>query len=175
MKKITKLIAVFSLVASVIMMCGCGIKDYAKYDTWYKYNKEGGLDIPVGAAGTADSLDATGQSMKNAELYVFYNQTDGLKLAVQSTKTQNIEIAGGLLQTSVDVVTGGTKEYPTSEFSSARWTALILSGNFTECSAPKIVTNPEQCINLTNNENFTFQWKKVLKRILINKLLGEDI
>ena len=175
MKKIGKLFAVLSIVASVMMMCGCGLKEFAKYNTWYKYKSEDGISIPIGATGTADSMDATEQLMENAELYVYYNKTNGLKLAVQSTKTQKIEIAGGLLETSVDVVTGGTKEYPTSEFSSAKWTALILSGNFTECAAPKIVTNPEQCIDITNSDKFTFQWKKVLKRILINKLLGEDI
>ncbi len=175
MKKISKFIATLSILAAIFLMVGCGVKDLVKYDTWYKYNKEGGLDIPVGDAGTGDSETATGQLMQNAELYVFYNKTDGLKLAVQSTKSQNIELAGGLLQTSVDVVTGGTKEYPVSEFGTGKWSALILSGNFSESKAPKIVTDPDHCINLTNSEDFSFQWKKVLKRILINKLLGEDI
>lgn len=173
MKKISKFIATLSILAAIFLMVGCGVKDLVKYDTWYKYNKEGGLDIPIGAYGTGDSETAAGQLMENAELYVYYNKTDGLKLAIQSTKTQNIEIAGGLLSTSVDIVTGATKDYPTSEFGTGRWSALVLSGNFTECSTPKIVAHPEQCIDLSNSDAFTFQWKKVLKQILINKLLGE--
>ena len=175
MKKICKLIATLSVLTAAFFMTGCGVKDLVKYDTWYKYNKEGGLNIPIGDAGTADSMEETGKLMENAELYVFYNKTDGLKLAIQSTKSQDIELAGGLLKTSVDVVTGARKEYPTTEFGTGRWSALILSGNFSECSAPKIVAHPEQCVDLTNSEDFTFQWKKVLKRILIKKLLGEDI
>ena len=175
MKKISKIIAALTVLTATFLMTGCGVKDLVKYDTWYKYNKAGGLDIPIGAAGTGDSETATGQLMENAELYVYYDKTDGLKLAIQSTKTQDIEIAGGLLSTSVDIVTGATKEYPTSEFGTGRWSALVLSGNFTECSAPKIVTHPEQCIDLSNSDAFTFQWKKVIKQILINKLIGDDI
>lgn len=174
MKKLMNVLLAVAVLAGAVMMSGCGLRDYAKYDTWYKYKSVDGISIPVGAAGTADSETAVGQMMENAELYVCYNETNGLKIAVQSTKEQKIEIAGGLLETSVDVVTGGTKEYTKEEFGPGKWTTLIVvTGKFEECNAPKIVTNPEQCINLTNNENFTFQWKKVLRNILINQLLGE--
>ena len=175
MKKISKILAVMTVVASVFMICGCGLKDAISrtYDTWYKYNKEGGLNIPVGDVGTGDSESAAGQMMENAELYVFFNPDDGLKIAIQSTKAQKIELAGGLLETSVDVVTGATKDYTNEQFGSGRWSGLMLSGNFTKTEAPKIVTDPDNCINLTNSDKFTFQWRKVLRNILINKLLGE--
>ena len=174
MKKIINVLLALAVFAGAFMLSGCGIREYAKYDTWYKYKSANGIDIPVGATGTENSETAVGQMMENAELYVCYNETNGLKIAVQSTKEQKIEIAGGLLETSVDVVTGGTKEYTKEEFGPGKWTTLIVvTGKFEESKAPKIVTNPEQCINITNNEKFTFQWKRVLREILINKLLGE--
>ncbi len=180
MKKIMKVLLAAAVFAGTVMMTGCGLGERIKetYNTWYQYNKEGGLSIPVSDASDSDSLaDSTGKMMENAEIYVYYDDDEGLTLAVQSTKAQDIELAGGLLSTTVDVVTGGTKQYTKAEFGAVKWTALMASGAFSESRTPKVVADPDHCVILTGEgENkFSFQWKKVLKRIILQQLLGEDL
>lgn len=171
MKKITKLIAVFSLVASVIMMCGCGLKSAidATHNKWYKYNKEGGIDIPLGSDTSADAASAL--DLKNAEFYVYFDDDKGLLVAVQSTKSENVELYKGLMSTTVDVTVGSTKQYTKDEFGTGKWTAMIALGNFTPCNAPKIVSNPNECFVITNALENGIQWKKVLANILLQSLL----
>ena len=183
MKKITKLFIGLIILSSTLLLSGCMFDWTQTYDTWYKYNKVDGLDVPIVDAANAESeADATGIAsgvMSNAEFYVCFNPDKGLTIAIQSTKEQQIDIAGGLLTTSVDVVTGGTKTYAPAQFGKVKWVALYGTGLFVESSTPKVVSNPDQCIILASDEEgganqFNFQWKKVLKQILINKLLGED-
>ncbi len=178
MKKIMKILLAAAVFAGTVMMTGCGLGERIKetYDTWYQYNREGGLSIPVSDASDSDSLaDSTGKMMENAQFYVYYDEDEGLTIAVQSTKDQNIELAGGLLSTSVAVVTGGTKQYTNTEFKPYKWAALMATGAFSESSTPKVVSDPDNCIILTGEgeNDFSFQWKKVLKQILLEKLLGE--
>ena len=183
MKKITKLFVGLVLFSSTLLLSGCMFDWTTTYDNWYKYKKAEGLDIPIVDAANAEAeADATGiasGTMKNAEMYVCFNPDKGLTIAIQSTKEQQIDIASGLLTTSVDVVTGGTKTYPKESFGKAKWMALYGTGLFEESKTPKVISNPSECIILASDENgeankFDFQWKKVLKQILINKLLGED-
>ena len=183
MKKITKLFVGLVLFSSTLLLSGCMFDWTTTYDNWYKYKKAEGLDIPIVDVANAEAeSDATGiasGTMKNAEMYVCFNPDKGLTIAIQSTKEQQIDIAGGLLTTSVDVVTGGTKTYPKESFGKAKWMALYGTGLFEESKTPKVISNPSECIILASDENgeankFDFQWKKVLKQILINKLLGED-
>ena len=171
MKKITKLIAVFSLVAGVIMMCGCGLKSAidATHNKWYKYNKEGGIDIPLGSDTSADAASAL--DLKNAEFYVYFDDDKGLLVAVQSTKSENVELYKGLMSTTVDVTVGSTKQYTKDEFGTGKWTTMIALGNFTPCNAPKIVSNPNECFVITNALENGIQWKKVLATILLESLL----
>lgn len=182
MKKITKLITGLMLLSGVFLLSGCMFDWTQTYDTWYKYNKVEGVSVPIVDAANAESdADATGIAsgvMENAEFYVCFNPDKGLTVAVQSTKAEEISIGGGLLTTSVDVVTGGSKTYTPEQFGKVKWVALYGTGLFEESSTPKVISNPDQCIILASDEEgganqFNFQWKKVLKQILINQLLGE--
>ena len=184
MKKITKLFVGLILFSSTLLLSGCMFDWTATYDTWYKYKKAEGLDVPIvdvaNSETEADTAGIASGTMKNAEMYVCFNPDKGLTVAIQSTKDQQIDIAGGLLTTSVEVVTGGSKTYTKEQFGKGKWMALYGTGLFEESKTPKVISNPEQCIILASDEEgganqFDFQWKKVLKQILINKLLGEDI
>ena len=141
------------------------------------YSNEEGLSIPVSDLSDADSMDSSaGKLMENAQLYVYYDEDDGLTVAVQSTKAQKIQLAGGLLETSVDVVTGATKKYTTKEFGMVKWGLLVASGLFETTSTPEVVAHPDRCIILAGEgegAEFSFQWKKLLKNILLEQLLGE--
>ena len=173
MKKISKLLAVMTVVASVFMICGCGLKDAidATHNKWYKYNNESGVDIPLGSDTSEDAASAL--DLKNAEFYVYFDDEDGLLVAVQSTKSENVELYKGLMSTTVDVTIGSTKQYTKEQFGTGRWATMIALGNFVKCDAPKIVTDPNGCFVITNALENGIQWKKVLRNILINRLLGE--
>lgn len=173
MKKMTKLVAAMAILASVLMMCGCGLKSAidSTHNKWYKYNKAEGIDIPLGADTSADAASAV--DLKNAEFYVYFDDDNGLLVAVQSTKSENVELYKGLLTQTVDITVGSTKQYTKEEFGTAKWTAMIALGNFTQCEAPKIVANPEQCFIITNALENGIQWKKVLANILLDSLLSE--
>ena len=182
MKKLTKIFAGLIILASAFMFSSCLFDWEETYETWYQYSGSG-LEIPVVAKADAES-DATGISsgmMEDAEFYVWFSPDEGLKVAIQSTSAQEISIGGGLLTTTTEVVTGGYKTYANkSEFGTLRWKALYGTGLFEESSTPEVIAHPEKCIILAgdkedgNANNFDFHWKKVLKQILINKLLGED-
>ena len=181
MKRITRLFAVMAVIVSVFMMSGCAFDWSQTYNTWYKYNNAAGLSIPVVAKADSES-DTTGIAsgmMENAEFYVYFDPDDGLTVAIQSTQAQQIAIGGGLLTTSVDVVTGGSKQYTKEQFGGVKWAALYTTGAFRESDTPKVISNPEQCIILAGNDEngganqFNFQWKKVLRSILLEQLLGE--
>ena len=113
--------------------------------------------------------------LENAEFYVYFDSDDGLTVVVQSSKKENIELYGGAFSTSVDVVTGGKKQYPKEKFGAGSWTALMVSGAFEECDEPLISKDPSKCIPLFGEDKtpLTIQWKKVLKNYLINLLFHE--
>ena len=174
MKKLTKLVAAMALLAGILMLTGCGLNIKKTYNHWYKYEGDQTLDIPLGNIGSSDDESDSSKTgaIKNAEFYVYYSQSEGLTVAVQTKSTENIEIAGGLKTVQTTITTGGTKKYP--DFEASKWAALMLLGSFEQCSAPKIVADPESCVNITDIIDGEIQWKKVLKKILINKLLGDD-
>ena len=142
------------------------------YGQWYKYSGSKTIKIPL---SDRDDEDASSQKheLKDVDVYVWFKPDTGLKIAVQAQKEQNVEVFNGLLTQSVNVTMGGVKEYGPESFGSVRWTALILAGKFTATTAPKIVTNPDECIKLDDFADYKIQWKKVLTNILINYLLGE--
>lgn len=182
MKRICKIFVGLIVLTSTLMLTGCLFDWEETYETWYQYNGDS-LEIPVVAKADADSEESgiTSGMMEDAEFYVWFSPDDGLKIAVQSTSEQEISIGNGLLTTTADIVTGGCKTYENkSDFSSLKWKALYASGLFEESSTPEVVAHPEKCIILAgdsedgNANKFDFHWKRVLKQILINKLLGED-
>lgn len=183
MKKLTKLFVVAAVVLAGFMMSGCDLLGMLKdqvastYNTWYKYT--GTIpSIPVANAADADAdVDKSTGAFKDAEIYVYFDEDDGLTLAIQSTSEQNISLLGGLASTVTKVTTGGTKQYPISEFGKIKWAGLVSSGSFEESKKPAVATKPTPAgvILLTDPEAnvFNFQWKKVLKEILIEQLLGD--
>ena len=178
MKKFTKILGAAALLLCGLMITGCGVADAIKeqlegtYDEWYKYNGNTTIDIPLGASDEAEDSAKT-YDLKSVEFYVYFNTTTGLKVAVQSTKEQNIELYNGLFSTSTELTMGGVQTYPIETFGVAKWTALIATGYFVQSSEPKISSNPEECIKLDDFDKCKIQWKKVLKQTLLNTLLGE--
>ncbi len=177
MKKIMKILLAAAIFAGTVMMTGCGFGERIRetYNTWYQYNREGGLDIPIGTDDNSEDMSGAQTYLENAEFYVYFDADDGLTVVVQSTKKENIELYGGALSTSVDVVAGGKKQYPKERFGAGSWTALMVSGAFDECSEPMVSKNPDKCIQLFGEDKtpLTIQWKKILKNYLINLVFPE--
>ena len=177
MKKIAKILSAAAVLLCVLVMTGCGAAETLKetvletindsYKQWYKYEKA--VTVPMGAEDENTSSEEK-HKLKDAELFVYYDPDVGLKVAFQSTSTQDIEVVEGLFSTQIDLVTGGTKEYTKEEFGKGKWAALWASGKFQKCNAPKIVTEPERCMVLTgeNANDFKIQWKKMLANYLLN-------
>ena len=179
MKKLTKLFAGLIIFASTLMMTSCLFDWEQTYDTWYMY-RGGELDVPIvqKADAESDASDLLTGNMEDAEFYVCFSPDDGLTVAVQSTTEQTITIGNGVLTTTTDIVTGGSHTYANGAFGTLRWKALYATGLIEESDTPEVIAHPDKCIILASDDGeankFDFHWKKVLKQILINKLLGED-
>lgn len=173
MKKILTVLIAAAVLAGSLVMTGCGLRNaiQATHNHWYKYNKEGGMDVPLGEDSSEGSTSAA--TLSGSEFYVYFNAEKGLTVAIQKKTTTTASIAGGLLEQEVEIVTGGTKQYSTTEFGSGRWAALVSTGKFDQCSTPKIVAEPNSCVDISTALGNGIQWKKVLRNILINQLLGE--
>lgn len=181
MKKLTKIFAGLIILATVAITTGCNLFEQAKdaveatYNTWYVYAGETAINIPLGS----DADDENGTSAKqleDVEFYVYYDGDDGLKIAVQAETEQNVELLGGLVSQKATLYTGGTKQYSKSQFGAVKWAGMISALPFEEADEPEVSAHPEKCIILMGEEagDLKIQWKKVLKRVLINQLLGED-
>ena len=167
--------------AAAVLLCGvlftsCGaaaaVVDYyaGTYNNWYKYN--GTATIPLGNS-TDDAEDSAAiKNLEGVEFFVKFNPQTGLIVAVQASKDQNVELYNGLINTNMKVYMGGKKEYTAEQFGYYRWIALLGTGKFSQVPTPKIISNPEECILLDEN-NFKIQWKKVLRNYLINLLFPE--
>ena len=180
MKKITKIFAVVAVLLSGLMLAGCGATETIKeiidstHKTWYKYNGNTKIEIPLGD-DDASETSTSKNSLKDAEIYVYYDH--GLTVAVQSVSTQDVQLFNGLVNTTQEVVIGGTKTYTEEEFGTAKWTALFAAANFKKVSAaPKIVSNPEACVIIGGDKaaNYKIQWKKFLKQKLIDTFIGDE-
>ena len=73
----------------------------------------------------------------------------------------------------MDLVVGSTNVYPPEKFGKAKWAALWGSGKISKDSAPKIYTNPTECIDLSSEDGPKVQWKKFLANYLLVKLLED--
>lgn len=187
MKKILTIFTIAAALLCTAMLTGCGTAETIKetvvesvtgsYKQWYKYKKgDKQVDIPVVATAADDADNATESSnkLKNADIYFYFDPDVGLKIAIQSTTTQEVQMLKGLYSTKMDVVMGSTKDYPLSTFGKKSWYTLWGSGKIEKASAPKIVTNPEECIVLgKDNETPAIQWKTFLRNYLLDKLLEE--
>ena len=172
MKKLSKI-----LIASAVLLCGlvvtgCGAVDALKatYNKWYKYN--GTYNVPLGT--DADEESGAGlNTLKDAEFYIYFDEDEGMTLAIQSTSETDVELVKGLAKTQVQVTTGGTHQFPT--VGAGRWGVLMYSGNFVKSSEPLISSDPEKCIVLAGEDanEFKIQWKKVLANLILTRMLGE--
>ena len=181
MKKITRAFLFTFILASMLVVTGCGLFDRAReaveetYDTWYLYTGEQTLSIPLGSDAD-DESDTVTKSLDNVEFYVYFDADDGLKVAVQAETEQNVELLGGLATKKITTYTGGTKQYTKKQFGAVKWAAMMSTVPFEEADEPEVSANPDRCIILVGDEagDLKIQWKKVLKRCLINALLGDD-
>ncbi len=181
MKKIITIMTAAAVLLSAILFTSCGVAEAIKdtvessYNKWYKYKSSSQINIPVLNASDADS-DTTTEStdtLKNAEIYFYFNPDSGLTVAVQSVTSQDVEMLNGLIGTTVDFVIGSKKEFSLNDFGKVKWTALWSSGKIEKASAPKIVTNPDQCILLDAENKPKIQWRKFLANYLLNRLLDD--
>ncbi len=184
MKKILKILTCAAILISGLALTGCGAKEIIKesvndsFNTWYKYKTSRQIDVPLLDASVTeeDTTEESATKLKNAEIYVLFNPNTGLKVAVQSVTHQQVSLLGGLYEQNMDVVVGDTHDYPLEKFGKKSWYALWGSGKFEKTSAPKIVTNPEQCViigDATKAPNKKIQWKKFLANYLLNSLLED--
>lgn len=176
MKKLSIMISTAMLLLCGFVFSGCGLKEVVadSYDTWYKYKSDKQLDIPI-APATSDEDSDTGMNLQNAEIYVFYNQDNGLTLAVQSETKQTVSLLQGFYEQEMSIVVGGTKEYPVETFGKIKWTALWSSGKLEKASEPLIHSAPDKCIVIGGDKaaDAKIQWKKVLANYLLNSVLEE--
>ena len=175
MKKISKLIAVLSLIAGVIMMSGCGLKSAidATHNKWYKYVSAEGVSVPIGDDTSESSVTAA--TLSGADFYLYFDDDDGLLVVVQKDSVQSVDIAGGLLTQDITITTGAKKQYTKQQFGTVRWATLVASGKIEPSDTPKFISDHSSCIDVSEALGNGIQWKKVLRNILINQLLGEDI
>ena len=177
MKKYFKLLTVTSVILFALTFVSCGLLNAFKdsveesYNQWYKYEKN--IKIPLGS--TDDENVAEDHALQDAELYLYFNTDSGLKVAIQSKSSQDVQMLSGLVTQTVDVVIGGTKQYDINKFGKVQWTALWSSGKFEKSEEPKISSNPEECVVLAGEDKgeFKIQWKKVLVNLLSDKLLED--
>jgi len=163
MKKLFAMTAGLAILAAVLFT-GCNLLEQLKeeflldYDTWYEYNSE--VSVPVIGESTSD----TGGMLNNARVFIYYNEEDGLKILVCTTKEQTITFEDLQYSVEANVTTGGQKEYSAEEFGPGKWAGLsaLGAGCFEEEEPPELTVTLENLLE----GNFN------LKRLLANLLLG---
>ena len=174
--------SIAALFLSGIVFTSCGVAEAVKetvegsYNQWYRYkNGDKTINIPMvnSVDEDTDTAAESDKTLKNVEIYFYFAPDAGLTVAVQSVSTQDIELMNGLLKDKVEFVVGETHLYPLDKFGKGKWGALWGSGKLEKSSAPKIYTNPEQCIQLDKEKGPKIQWKKFLANYLLNSLLDD--
>ncbi len=171
MKKYVNLFVAAAVLLCGLVLTGCDlVKDALEgtYNQWYVCEKT--LSIPL----TKENDESYTGSLSAAEVYVKYNPDTGIKVAVQSTSNQDVQMFNGLISTNQTVYVGGTKEFNSSEYDSWKWVALMGSGYFEEADEPVISSGNGTCLQLVGDNgsgNITIQWQKVLRDYLIDLLL----
>lgn len=163
------------LVATSILICGfvftgCNAAAMLGSTTnqWYSYART--VDIPLGITGDEDDAVST---LKDANIYFYFDEEEGLTVAVQAETEESVDILGGLLSQKVDITAGASYQF--ENFNSATWLTLVALSGCCKCDEPKVVSDPEECLILggENAKETKVVWKKVLAEIIMNKLLGE--
>ena len=181
MKKFGKIFIVAAILLCGFAVSGCGLVDAVKdsiedsYKQWYKYESKKPIDIPLVASEADDTKESeeSNSKLKDAEIYFYFDPDNGLKVAIQSVTTQNVEVLGGLVSQQMDMVVGQTKQYPLKDFGKGRWEALYLTGRLKEADEPKISAHPKECLDLGSEDGPKIQWKKFLANYLLNKLIKD--
>ena len=190
MKKIYKTLVAASVLLCGLVFTGCGfllekeenedltLKDYyinkkleKTEKIWFQYQGEV-PDIPIGAK-TDTNEDAQTGKLENAELYLYFDRDEGLKVAVQAETTQQVGLFGGAITTNMKLVTGSVHIY--EDFTTAKWITLTEVAALKEADEPKVSSNPDECLIIGGDEanSITVQWKRVLANIILEKLLAE--
>lgn len=172
MKKISNILIVLGILAATFVVTGCGVMDRT-YNTWYKYEHTGNLSLPIANAGKIDPNggdDASNMGngmLENAELYVKFNDTDGLTIRAITKTNQTVSFAGGAYEIpGVEFVAGGEKTYSTKEFGPLKWEALIRLGSFVQEDPPAITLNISQALE------GQFNLKRIIAEFILNNLLA---
>lgn len=162
MKKLINVLFILGILAGSMVLSSCGIKQ--TFDKWYKYN--GTFDeLPIATAGTTDTGTQGDGTLKNAELYVSYNESNGLTLRVISKTKQTISFAGGAYEIpDVTVVFGAEQTYGPSEFGVGKWTLLVKLGSFIEEDPPSNYNDISAALKGKLN------LKRIITEILLNML-----
>ena len=180
MKKFLTMMTAAAVLLCGIVFAGCGVVETVKetvsssYDQWYIYKKgDKQIDIPLvdSEAYDTDEANESTTKLKDADIYFIYNPDSGLTVAIQAVTTQNVSVLNGLVTNTMDMVVGQEKQYP--DFGKGKWGALWGSGKIKKADAPKIHTNPEQCIDLDSENGPKIQWKKFMANYLLDKLLED--
>ena len=168
MKKITNILIILGVLATAFVATSCGAIN-STYDTWYKYEHSGTLSLPIANKGNVDQNDSTSTfgsgELENAELYVRFNETNGLTIRVITETQQTVSFAGGTYEIKgVKFVAGGEKTYSTKEFGPLKWEALIRLGSFVKEEPPEITLDISQAIA------GQFNLKRILAEVLLKML-----
>ncbi|MBR6341492.1 MAG: hypothetical protein IKR64_06300 [Treponema sp.] len=166
MKKISKILIVFGVLAAAFVATSCGSLNRT-YDVWYKYTNTI-AELPVGTEpeNPADDDPNSKGMLKNAQLYVKFNETDGLTVRVITSTQQTVTCAGGYISIpDVTIVTGFEKKYGKENFGPGRWTLLIGLGSFIEEDPPT------QWTDISNIANAQFDIRRLVADFLL-QLLG---
>lgn len=172
MKKFFNLLIATSIFICGLFFTGCN-KEAIINNTanqWYSYPQT--VNIPLGLTGDEESPVNT---LENANIYFYFDEEDGLTVAIQAETEKSVAILGGLLNQSVEVTAGASYQFGIDKFGSTKWALLFSVSGFRQCDEPKVVSDPDNCIILggENAKDTKVLWKKVLAEVILNKLLGE--
>ena len=163
MKKITNILIILGVLATAFVATSCGGVNNT-YDTWYKYTET--IDkLPIANAGTTDKGEVGDGMLKDAQLYLKFNDTDGLTIRVITLTKQTVSFAGGAYEIpDVTVAVGGEKTYSTADFGPVKWELLIRLGSFVKEDPTSTYTDISKALA------GQFNLKRILAEFLLKML-----
>ncbi len=187
MKKLSKILLAAAVLLCGLIVTGCAAAQTLKetvvesvndsYNNWYKYKSKKQIDIPMFDSSITNDDENTTENgkLKDAQIYFKFDPDNGLKIAVQSVTKQEVSLLGGLYSQDMDIVVGDTYDVSLAKFGKKSWYTLWGSGKLEKTSAPKIATNPDECIVIGTDKAPTskIHWKKFLANYLLGSLLDD--